>query len=255
MVSAPFSLEGRVALVTGGSRGIGRETCMTLAKAGADVAVVGLDLPDLESVAAEVRRYGRESVAVEVDVTDSVQVQDTVARTCAELGRVDILVNNAGIHLTERFTEGTVDKWAACLDVNLLGPIMFARAVLDGMMERQYGKIVNIASDAGRTGSTGQAVYGASKGGVIAFTRNLATEVARCRINVNCVSPGLVDTAMWNATRTERPKLAEAYEKTIPWKRLGTSAEIAAAVLFLVSDEAEYVTGQVVSVNGGVFIG
>jgi 2-hydroxycyclohexanecarboxyl-CoA dehydrogenase len=255
MDSVPFSLEGRVALVTGGSRGIGRETCITFAKAGADVAVVGLDLPDLEFVAGEVAGLGRRSVALEVDVTDSAQVNETVARACSQLGRVDILVNNAGIHLTERFVEGTPEKWARVLSVNLLGPIMFARAVLDGMIERQYGKIISIASDAGRSGSTGQVVYGASKGGIIAFTRNLATEVARYRINVNCISPGLIDTAMWNATRTDRPKLAEAYEKTIPWKRLGTAAEIAAAVLFLASDEAEYVTGQTLSVNGGVFIG
>jgi len=129
------------------------------------------------------------------------------------------------------------------------------RAVLDGMIERQYGKIVTVASDAGRVGSLGQAAYGASKGGVIAFTRNLAVEMARYKINVNCVSPGLIDTDMWNANRRDNPKLAQAYEGTIPWKRLGEPEEIAAAIHFLVSDEAAYVTGQTLSVNGGVFIG
>jgi 2-hydroxycyclohexanecarboxyl-CoA dehydrogenase len=133
--------------------------------------------------------------------------------------------------------------------------MLFSRAVLRGMIERQSGKIINIASDAGRTGSSGQVVYGASKGAMVAFTRNLAVEMSRYKININCVSPGLIDTDMWNATRRETPKLAEAYERTIPWKRLGTPSEIASAVLFLASDEAEYVTGQTLSVNGGVFIG
>ncbi|MFW6056975.1 MAG: SDR family NAD(P)-dependent oxidoreductase, partial [Chloroflexota bacterium] len=128
------------------------------------------------------------------------------------------------------------------------------RAVLDGMIERQHGKIINVASDAGRAGSSGQAVYGAAKGGIIAFTRNLAMELSRYKINVNCVSPGLINTDMWNATRKDKPKLAEAYEKTVPWRRLGEPDEIAAAILFLVSDEAEYITGQTLSVNGGVFI-
>ncbi len=255
MGSSPFSLGSKAALITGGSRGIGRETALAFARAGADLVVAGLDLPDLEGVANEVRALGRRALALEVDVLDTPQIYATVDRAIKEFGKVDILVNNAGIRLAERFTEGTEQEWARCLNVNLLGPIVFARAVLDGMIERQTGKIINVASDAGRTGSSGQVVYGASKGGIIAFTRNLAVEVSRHKINVNCVSPGLINTDMWNATRRDRPKLAAAYERTVPWNRLGEPEEIAAAILFLASDEAEYITGQILSVNGGVFIG
>ena len=255
MGSAPFSLEGKVALITGGSRGIGKETALAFARAGADVVVAGLDLPDLENVATEVKALGGKALAIEVDLTSSAQIDATVARATEEFGKIDILVNNAGMHLTARFMEGSEATWMKVLQVNLLGHMLFSRAVLKGMIEKQSGKIINIASDAGRTGSSGQVVYGASKGAMVAFTRNLAVEMSRYKININCVSPGLIDTDMWNATRRETPKLAEAYEKTIPWKRLGTPSEIASAILFLASDEAEYVTGQTLSVNGGVFIG
>jgi 2-hydroxycyclohexanecarboxyl-CoA dehydrogenase len=255
MESTPFSLQGKVALITGGSRGIGKATALAFARAGADVVVAGLEPQELEGVAAEVRALGRKSVAIEVDVTDSTQIYATVERAINEVGPIDILVNNAGIRLAERFTEGNEAEWARVIHVNLLAQIVFARAVVDGMIERGSGKIVFVASDAGRTGSTGQTVYGASKGAVIALTRNLAAEMARYKINVNCVSPGLINTDMWNATRRDRPKLAEAYERTIPWKRLGEPEEIASAILFLASDEASYVTGQILSVNGGVFIG
>jgi 2-hydroxycyclohexanecarboxyl-CoA dehydrogenase len=147
-----------------------------------------------------------------------------------------------------------VAEWDRILRINLLGTIVCCHATVPGMIARQSGKIVNIASDAGRVGSMGQAVYGASKGGVVAFTRNLAVEMSRYKINVNCVSPGLINTPMWNSTRESRPNLARAYENTVLWKRLGEPSEIAAAILFLVSSEAEYITGQTLSVNGGVFI-
>lgn len=254
MNPTPFSLEGRVALITGGSRGIGRQSALAFARQGADVVVTSRTLPDLEAVAEEVRALGRKALAISVDVSDSEQIFAAVERANKELGKIDILINNAGLHLVERFTDGTQEGWQRCLDINLLSHIAFCRAVLDGMIERQHGKIINVASDAGRAGSSGQAVYGAAKGGIIAFTRNLAMELSRYKINVNCVSPGLINTDMWNTTRKDKPKLAEAYEKTVPWKRLGEPDEIAAAILFLVSDEADYITGQTLSVNGGVFI-
>jgi len=254
MGATAYSLEGRVALVTGGSRGIGRETALRFARAGADV-VVGDIIPAVDNVASEVRALGRKALGLHIDVTDAAEVHDAVEKAVAALGKVDILVNSAGIHLVQRFVEGAPDEWERLFRVNLLGTMICCQAVLRGMMERQYGKIVTIASDAGRLGSLGQAAYGASKGGVIAFTRNLAVEMARYRINVNCVSPGLIDTDMWNANRRENPKLTQAYENTIPWKRLGEPGEIAAAIHFLASDEAAYVTGQTLSVNGGVFIG
>lgn len=254
MSSVPFSLEGKVALITGGSRGIGKESALAFARHGADVVVTSRTLSDLEKVAAEVRSLGSRALAISVDVSDSTQIYEAVGTAVKEFGKVDILVNNAGWHLVERFTEGTQEGWEKCLLINLLSHVVFSKAVLDGMIERQYGKIINVASDAGRAGSSGQAVYGASKGGIIAFTRNLAMELARYHINVNCVSPGLVNTDMWNTTRQEKPKLAQAYENTVPWKRLGEPEEIAAAILFLVSKEADYITGQTLSINGGVFI-
>ncbi len=253
MCSAPFSLEGKVALITGGSRGIGKQTALTLAMAGADVVVADIT-PEAEDVAGEVRAMGRKALAVLADVTDSRQVYEAVATVHSEFGRIDILVNNAGTHLVERFSEGIPEDWDRCLRVNLLGHIIFCHAVINGMIGHQYGKIVNVASDAGRVGSLGQAVYGAAKGGIVAFTRNLAVELARYKINVNCVSPGLINTDMWNSTRHDKPNLAHAYESTVLWKRLGEPEEVAAAILFLVSDEAEYITGQTLSVNGGVFI-
>ena len=250
-----LGLKGKVALITGGSRGIGKASALMFAKAGADVIVAGLEPGELENVATEIRALGHKSLAVEVDVTDSAQIQACVERATKEVGPIDILVNNAGIHLTQRFSEGAEDAWAKVLQVNLLAQAVFARAVLDGMAERGSGKIVFVASDAGRSGSTGQAIYGASKGAVVALTRNLAAEYARYNININCVSPGLINTDMWNSTRRDKPKLAAAYEKTIPFKRLGEPEEIASAILFLSSDGASYVTGQILSVNGGVFIG
>lgn len=253
MGSMPFSLANRVALITGGGGGIGRETALSFARAGADV-VLGDISPRAEDVAQEVRSLGRKALSLHLDLSDHSQIYEAVAAAQKEFGRIDILVNNAGIHLTQRFTEGEAGGWERILRINLLGTIVCCHAVVGGMIERKYGKIVNVASDAGRVGSMGQAVYGASKGGVVAFTRNLAVEMARYKINVNCVSPGLVDTDMWNATRRDRPNLASAYESTVPWKRLGEPSEIAAAILFLTSSEAEYITGQTLSVNGGVFI-
>ncbi len=253
MTPVPFSLEGKVALITGGGGGIGRETALAFARAGADV-VLGDITPRAEDVANEVRALGRKSLSLRMDLSDSSQIYEAVAAAEKGLGRIDILINNAGTHLTQRFAEGAVEEWDRLLRINLLGTIVCCHAVVPGMIERKSGKIVNIASDAGRVGSTGQAVYGASKGGVVAFTRNLASEMARYKINVNCVSPGLINTPMWNSTRETRPNLARAYEETILWKRLGEPSEIASAILFLVSSEAEYITGQTLSVNGGVFI-
>lgn len=254
MSSAPYSLSGKVALITGGGRGIGRETALWLARAGADI-VVGDILDGIDSVATEVTSLGRKALAMRLDVTDAAQVAAAVSSASAELGKVDILVTSAGSHLVQRFVDGNMQEWERLMRINLLGTIICCHAVISGMMERQHGKIVTIASDAGRVGSMGQAVYGATKGGVIAFTRNLATEMARYKVNVNCVSPGLINTDMWNATRLDKPRLAQAYEATVPWKRLGEPSEIAATIMFLVTDEAEYITGQVLSVNGGVFIG
>ncbi len=253
MASAPFSLADRVAFITGGGGGIGRETALSLARAGADVVLADIS-ERVEDVAREVRSLGRKALTLHVDLAENSQIYDAVAAAQKEFGKIDILINNAGAHLVQRFTEGNVEEWERLLRINLLGTMICCHAVAPGMMERKYGKIVNVASDAGRVGSMGQAAYGASKGGVIAFTRNLAVEMARYRVNVNCVSPGLINTDMWNSTRQDRPNLANAYESTVLWKRLGEPAEIAAAILFLVSDEADYITGQTLSVNGGVFI-
>lgn len=255
MGAPEISLDGKIALISGGSRGIGRATALSFAKAGADVVVTSRKLADLEKVASEVHSMGRQAQAIRVDVSNSQEIREAVGEVQRDWGRVDILVNNAGAHLVERFMQGKEEEWERILTVNLKSHIVFCRAVLDGMMERQYGKIINVASDAGRAGSTGQAVYGAAKGGMVSFTKTLAMEMARYGINVNCVSPGLINTEMWNTVRDTNPKLAQAYEGLVPWKRLGEPEEVAAAILFLASDAAQYITGQTLSVNGGVFTG
>ena len=245
-------LKDRVAIVTGGGGGIGRATCLALAADGAAVAVADLDEPRARAVAGELEKAGGRALAVKVDVASGDSVRAMVKGVVGRFGRVDVLVNNAGWDKIERFIESTEETWDKVLAINLKGQILCARAVLDDMMPRQSGRIVNIASDAGRVGSSGECVYSAAKGGVIAFTKGLAREVARYKINVNCVCPGPTDTPLFAQTAEANPKLAEALKKAIPWGRLGRPEDIAAAVAFFASDAAEYITGQTLSVSGGL---
>ncbi len=187
-----------------------------------------------------------------MDITDNQSVKQAVKEVEDRFGRVDILVNNAGWDRAMPFIQLPEELWDRVIAINLRGPITVTRAVLDGMISRNSGKIVNIASDAGRVGSSGESVYSACKGGIIAFTKTLARELIRYNILVNCICPGPTDTPFIDGIREENPKLVEALKNAIPMRRLGKPEEVAVAVAFLASDEASYITGQTLSVSGGL---
>ncbi|MBI4609537.1 MAG: glucose 1-dehydrogenase [Candidatus Rokubacteria bacterium] len=246
-------LQRRVAVVTGAGSGIGREIALALAREGARVAIVDVNEAGARDAAAAVEKEGGQALAERADVTRKPEVDAAVSQIVARWGTVHILVNNAGWDRPTRFVETTEEFWDKVLAINLKGPIICSRAVLDFMIKQEYGKIVNIASDAGRVGSTGEAVYSAAKGGVIAFTKTLARELARYRINVNCVCPGPADTPLFRQEfAAANPRLAESLTRAIPWGRLGTPEDVAPAVVFLASDDAGYITGQTLSVSGGL---
>jgi 2-hydroxycyclohexanecarboxyl-CoA dehydrogenase len=241
------------ALVTGAARGIGAAIAARLAAAGFAVAVCDLDGEAAQARAAELaERHGVAVLAVTVDISDSAAVKAAVARVDGELGPVDVLVNNAAIDVIERFVDSSEQTWDRVIGVNLRGTITMTRAVLDRMIERGHGRIIHIASDAGRVGSSGEVVYSATKGGVIAFTKTLAREVARSGVRVNCVSPGPTDTALLAQVAEASPNLRDALARSIPMRRIGEPADLAPAVVFLAGDGARFITGQTLSVSGGL---
>jgi 2-hydroxycyclohexanecarboxyl-CoA dehydrogenase len=242
-----------VAVITGGGRGIGAAIADGLAADGATVAVCDRDADAAAETATAVgSRHGGRAIAVAVDIADADSVRAAVDEVSERLGPVDVLVNNAGIDVVGRFVDSTVGSWDRIIAVNLRGTILMTRAVLDGMIERGGGRVIHIASDAGRVGSSGEVVYSASKGGVIAFGKALAREVARHQITVNTVCPGPTDTALLDQVAAYNPKIIDATVRSIPLRRVARPEEIAGVVTFLATDAAAYLTGQTVSVSGGL---
>jgi 2-hydroxycyclohexanecarboxyl-CoA dehydrogenase len=242
-------LDAKVTIVTGAGRGIGRGIVEKLAAEGAKVVVSDVDEESARETAGAI---GGESVGLRADVTSKESVEAMVEEVVDRFGRVDVLVNNAGWDKVEPFLKSNESDWERVIAINLYGTLHCCKAVLPVMVEQEYGKVVNIGSDAGRVGSSGEAVYSAAKGGIIAFTKTLAREMARYKINVNCICPGPADTPLFAEIGEENPKLKEALQKAIPFRRLALPQDLANAVTFLASDEAGYITGQTLSVSGGL---
>jgi len=244
-------LEGRTALVTGGASGIGAACCRRLAAEGARVGICDVNVAGARDVASEI-----DAEAIEMDVTDHASVRDAVAAAERELGPVAILVNNAGTDEFGFFKDTDEGLWERIVDINLIGVMRATHAVLPAMIERGAGRIVNVASEAGRVGSSGSAAYSAAKGGVIAFTKTIAREGARYGVFCNAVAPGPIDTPLLHRAEVElRPigrKVIDTMVGGTALRRMGQPDEVAAVIAFLCSDDASYVTGQTLGVSGGL---
>ena len=246
-----MELAGKVALVTGAAQGIGRAIALLLAKQGADLVISDINLEKAQETAREIEEMGRRALAIKVNVADLSEVEGMVETILQQFGRIDILVNNAGITRDRLILRMTEEDWDAVLDVNLKGTFNCTKAVIRHMAKQKSGKIVSIASVSGEMGNPGQANYAASKAGVIGFTKTIAREFAARGINVNAIAPGFIQTAMTDAIPE---KSRETLMQMIPMERLGTPEDVAQAVLFLVSESSSYITGQVLNVNGGIYM-
>lgn len=249
------SLREKTVIVTGGGGGIGGATCRRLAEEGAKVAVFDMNLAAAQEVADYITSTGGVAQAFKCDITDRVAVDAAVAATEAALGPVAVLVNNAGWDVFKPFVKTVPAEWEKLIAINLTGALHMLHAVLPGMAERKYGRIVNVASDAARGGSSGEAVYSACKGGLVALSKTLAREHARQGITVNVVCPGPTDTALLAGVAggaRDPAKLIEAFRSAIPLGRLGQPDDLASAIAFFGSDDAGFITGQVISVSGGL---
>jgi len=242
----------KTAIVTGAGSGIGREVALGLARAGANVVLGDLSLERAQAVAKEISDLDGNALPVQVDVADAELVRAMVAVAIQEFGQIDILVSNAGWDKVMPFLNTDEELWDRVIAINYRGHLACTHAVVPHMIEAGSGKVVLLASDAGRVGSSGEAVYSGAKGAVIAFSKALARENARAGINVNCVAPGLTDTPMLTNVSEGNEKLMAAIIRSIPLGRVGTAEEVAKAVLFLASSDADYITGQTLSVNGGL---
>ena len=246
---------GKSAIVTGAGRGIGRAIALTLAGRGHRVAVLDILADNAKSVQKEIEARGSEALALRVDLTNCQEVQQAVGEVLGKFGQVDVLVNNAGWDKMEPFLDSEPETWEKVIAINYKAILYTCKFVLPHMVARGSGKVINIASDAGRVGSSGESVYAGAKGAVIAFSKTLAREMARNHVNVNVVCPGLTDTPLLKEIRgsSERAgKVLDAVTRAIPLGRVGTPEDIANAVAFLASHNADFITGQTLSVSGGL---
>jgi len=246
--------QDKVAIVTGGARGIGAAISSGFAREGGRVVIADFSEEEARKAVEEIASHGGKALFMRMDVTNTKEVESAIKECLDTFGKIDILVNNAGWDRMMLFRDTDEDFWDKVIDINYKGMLRCCKAVLGHMMERRYGKIISIGSDAGRVGSTGEAVYSGCKGGIIAFTKTLARETARYGMNVNCVCPGPTETPGMEETKKEEfaAKILGIMDKIIPFGRLGKPEDISAAVLFLASDEANFITGQTLSVSGGL---
>jgi 3-oxoacyl-[acyl-carrier protein] reductase len=247
-----FSLKNKVALVTGASQGIGRATSLALVEAGATVAVAARNVEKLASLVAEIEAAGGEALAVPMDVADATQVKAGFQQLLGKFGKLDILVNNAAITRDTLALRMKLDDWDAVLRTNLTGAHLCIQQALGAMLKQRSGRIVNLTSVVAQTGNAGQSNYVASKAGLIGLTRAIAVEVASRNITVNAIAPGFIETPMTDVLSQE---IKDKMNSLIPLGRMGKDSEIAAAIVFLASDEAAYITGQVLDINGGMYMG
>ena len=248
-------LTNKVVIVTGGAGGIGSAICRRFAEEGAIMAVLDINLQAAQGLASQIEQNGGKANAFTVDLADQNSVNAAVAQVEQNLGPIDVLVNNAGWDRAGNFLDTEKPLWDKIVAINLMGVLYMHHAVLKGMSARGSGKVVNIASDAARVGSSGEAVYAYCKGGLISFSKTLARELARKQINVNVVCPGPTDTALFRdfAGEGERgDKLRTALTRSIPFGRLGQPDDLPGIVAFLASDDANFITGQTISVSGGL---
>lgn len=246
-----FRLDGKTALVTGASQGIGRACAALLARQGARVIVAARSLDKLESLAAEIAAAGGQALPVQLDLSQPAQVPERLASLPAEWADVEILVNNAGVTDDGLFARMSLEQWERVITTNLTGAFAVSRELIRGMMRRRAGRIINVSSVVGLMGNPGQANYAASKAGLIGFTKALAREIGSRNVTVNVVAPGYITTAM---TDVLPEKNRQELESVIALRRLGTVDDVAAAVLYLASEEAGYVTGHVLNVSGGMYM-
>jgi 3-oxoacyl-[acyl-carrier protein] reductase len=244
-------MQGKIAFVTGASRGIGRACAIALASAGAKVVLAARGLEKLEETAAEIRSMGGEAFPYTLDLASTESIKSAFSNAVKEFGRIDILVNNAAITRDNLALRMKVDDWDSVLQTNLTGAFLCIQQVLPPMMRERWGRIINLSSIVGATGNAGQANYAASKAGLIGLTKTLAQEMASRNITVNAVAPGFIDTDM---TAPLSDDLKKTMLAMIPLKRFGKPEDVAFAVRFLASDEAAYITGQVINVNGGMYM-
>ena len=244
-------LSDHVALVTGASRGIGRNVAEDLARCGATVAVAARSLSAIEECAEAIRRNGGDSLAVQMDISNPDQIGDGIAQIRERFGKIDILVNNAGIVRDNLLLRMKEEEWRTVLSTNLDGVYYATKAVIGGMIRQRFGRVINITSVVAQMGNAGQTNYVASKSGLIGFTKALARELGGRNVTVNAVAPGFIETDM---TRDLPEKTRSELEASIPLRRLGNVEDVAFGVRFLASKEAGYITGHVLNINGGMYM-